>query len=93
MEMTAAEQIVRTLEAERHVLVLRLEAIRSAGAQLAYAILIEDSFQAKQELSDAEDEYAALEYRIALHDLALIEARRRAEARDAETVMLELKLI
>jgi hypothetical protein len=76
--MSTAEQIVRiTLEAQRHTLMLRQEALRQAGPQLAYDILMNDSFIAKQEMRDAEDELGNLVDQIALHDLALIEARRR----------------
>jgi hypothetical protein len=87
-----AQEIIADLERRRHELMLRGMGFDEERQELAYRILAENSFTARQRWREVEDETQQLLEDIAMHDLAIASARRRAEAvgRNVAEVMAEI---
>lgn len=75
-----AQEIIERLESERHKLLLRHARLADEAMKLAFEVLAHGA--SRWRLREVEDEGFRLEEEIALHDLALIEARRRAAVPD-----------
>jgi hypothetical protein len=74
------QEIVSRLEREHHKLTLRHAQLADEAIRLAYEVLVQGA--SRWRLREVEDQGFRLEEEIALFDLALIEARRRASLPD-----------
>jgi hypothetical protein len=88
-----AQTIVHDLERRRHELLLKHAKLGDEAFRLAYDALVHNSFMARQKLREIDEEAARLNDEIELHNMALVEARRRVATagRDWREVMNRIK--
>jgi hypothetical protein len=88
--MTEAQTIVADLERRRHEIMQRGAALDADRPRIAYDAMVNDSFLARMRWRSLDEATYKLIEEFELIEAALGEARRRAEVRDAHTVMAEL---
>jgi hypothetical protein len=88
--MTAAERIARDLEERRHRLMIKHVVLSDQTLALAYDVVVNGSFVAKEKLRSLDHELERIADEISLIDRAFVFAVKRATARDADQVMQEL---
>jgi hypothetical protein len=90
----AHQNIINTLQERRHELMLRITQLEQIAKRAAFEAVTADSWKAKQDFRDAEQEADRLIGEVTFLDMALAEAyaRLQSRGRDAGEVMQELGL-
>jgi hypothetical protein len=87
-----AQTIINNLQERRHKLMLRVMQLGALAKRCAFEAVVHDSWKAKQEFRDAEQEADRLSNEVTMLDLALAEAHERLQSRgrDVDAVLQEL---
>jgi hypothetical protein len=88
--LTSAERIARDLEERRHHLMLQHVVLSDQTLALAYDVVVNGSFVAKEKLRSLDHELERIADEISLIDRAFVSAVKRVSARDCDQVMEEL---
>jgi hypothetical protein len=88
--MSEAERIARDLEERRHRLMIKHVVLSDQTNTLAYDVVVNGSFVAKEKLRSLDRELERIAEEIGLIDRAFVFAVKRVTARDAGQVMREL---
>jgi hypothetical protein len=88
--MSEAERIARDLEERRHRLMIKHVVLSDQTLALAYDVVVNGSFVAREKLRSLDHELERLADEISLIDRAFVSAVKRVTARDCDQVMFEL---
>jgi hypothetical protein len=90
MVSEATDKICRDLEERRHHLRIKHVVLSNQTLALAYDVVVNGSFVAKEKLRSLDHELERLADEISLIDRAFVHAVKLTTARDADQVMREL---
>jgi predicted RNase H-like nuclease (RuvC/YqgF family) len=90
----AAQNVINSLQERRAKLMMRVMQLEAIAKRCAFEVVVNDSWKAKQQFRDAEQETDRLTSEIEMLNLALQEAYTRLQqrGRDANDIMKELGL-